>query len=184
MFYQELPVTFDIRVHINKSFEFSIIPWIWSCLINPSSAFTAICNVTQDTICQEHCHQQTVITAHKKLHFSNFIKWFTDPLKNSIYVRSLFDSSIGCYTWTVDHFSQTVQQFFSVIIKVSVNFIDGPIFYHPQCAFSFSYQALIVRNYNYTCWKNIVNYIPNLCTLHAIYLLTHPLSVSLKAAWQ
>jgi hypothetical protein len=40
-----------------------------------------------------------------------------------------------------------------------------------------------VRNYNYTCWKNIVNYITNSCTVHAIYLLTHPLSVSFKAAW-
>ena len=137
--------------HISISYLNFQLPWIFLCLINPSSVFTVICNVTQNTVLHEHCHQKTVITAETIPDFSDFVNWFTNPLKNNIYVRSLFDCGVGCDTWTVDHFSQTVQQFFSVIIDVSIDFIDGLIFYYPQRTISFSYQALIMRNYNYTC---------------------------------
>lgn len=113
------------------------------------------------TLSSANCDNSTHKT--RFLRFCKMIYWSTE--KQHLCPVSLFDGSVGCYTWTVDHFSQTVQQFFSVIIKVSIDFVDGLIFYYPQCAVSFSYQALIVRNYNYTCYKNTVNYITN-CVLY------------------
>ncbi|KAE9544050.1 hypothetical protein AGLY_001739 [Aphis glycines] len=60
----------------------------------------------------------------------------------------LFDSCIGCNTWTVDHLAKTFQQLLTVVIKVSVHFIDGLVLDNPQRTISVTDQSFVVR-YNY-----------------------------------
>lgn len=48
-------------------------------------------------------------------------------------------------------FSESLKYFFSIVIKVSIDFIDSPIFNHPQLTLRLLDQSGIVTHKNNTC---------------------------------